>query len=247
MGFSGGGSNILKPHTHDSNILQDGGNLDMTGVTQGNLSAGSVTYSDGNNLQELAIGTPAQILTVNAGATAPEYTSLSGVETYQALDHHIATGTESTYTYTPGTPLNIQTTYSKIIVFFSGVNTASLAMQVKINGLTNYAYSKLLADTSTVSTALHTAQTTFEVIGTELIDGPSAFFAGDLELWSLQSAGSTNRCMIKSNGWTEHEGQQTSKGDPGTGNTTTITSIEVLTSTSTWQQNTEIWIYGVLR
>ena len=56
MGFSGGGSNILKPHTHDSNILQDGGNLNFQGVTQGNLSAGSVTYSDGSNLQELVLG-----------------------------------------------------------------------------------------------------------------------------------------------------------------------------------------------
>ena len=247
MGFSGGGSNILKPHKHNSLVLQDGGNLDFKNDTQADLSAGSVTYSDGSHLQELAIGTPAQILTVNAGATAPEYTSLGGVETYQALDHHIATGNESTYTYTPGTPLNIQTTYSKIIVFFSGVNSASLAMQVKINGLTNYSYSKLLADTSTVSTGLNSAQTTFEVIGTELIDISSAFFAGELTLWSLQSAGSTNRCMIKSDGWTEHEGQQHSYGSPGTGNTTTITSIEVLTSTSTFQTNTEIWIYGVLR
>ena len=247
MGFSGGGSNILKPHTHSAAILQDGGNLDMQGVTQGNLSAGSVTFSDGNSLQELAISSPGNVLVVNGAGTAPEYTSLSGVETYQALDHHIATGTESTYTYTPGTPLNIQTTYSKIIVFFSGVNTASLAMQVKINGLTTYNYSKLLADTSTVSTALHTAESTFEVIGTELIDISSAFFAGELTLWSLQSAGATDRCMIKSVGWTEHEGNQQNFGAPGGGNTTTITSIEVLTSTSTWQTNTEIWIYGVLR
>ena len=43
MGFSGGGSNILKPHTHDSNIVQDGGSLRLDGITQGNLSAGSVT------------------------------------------------------------------------------------------------------------------------------------------------------------------------------------------------------------
>ena len=65
MGFSGGGSNILKPHTHDSNILQDGGNLDFQGVTQGNLSAGSLTYSDGSNLQELVIGSVGNELRVN--------------------------------------------------------------------------------------------------------------------------------------------------------------------------------------
>ena len=47
MAFSGGGSNILKPHTHDSNVLQDGGNLNFQNVTQGNMSAGSITYSNG--------------------------------------------------------------------------------------------------------------------------------------------------------------------------------------------------------
>ena len=179
MGFSGGGSNILKPHTHSAAILQDGGNLDMQGVTQGNLSAGSVTFSDGNSLQELAISSPGNVLVVNGAGTAPEYTSLGGVETYQALDHHIATGNESSYEFVPGTPLIIQTTYSKIIVFFSGVNTTSLAMQVKLNGIASYNYSKLLADTSTVSTALSSAVSAFEVIGTELIDGPSKFWVAN--------------------------------------------------------------------
>ena len=75
MGFSGGGSNILKNHTHDSGILQDGGNLNMQGVTEGNMSAGSITQSDGNNLQELLIGTPTQVPRVNGAGTALEYHS----------------------------------------------------------------------------------------------------------------------------------------------------------------------------
>jgi len=73
MAFSGGGSNILKPHTHDSTVLQDGGNLNFQNVTQGNMSAGSITQSDGAHLQELTLGTPAQTVRVNAGATALEY------------------------------------------------------------------------------------------------------------------------------------------------------------------------------
>lgn len=75
MAFSGGGSNILKPHTHDSTILQDGGNLNFQNVTQSNMSAGSMTQSDGVHLQELAIGTPNQIIRTNAGATAAEWHS----------------------------------------------------------------------------------------------------------------------------------------------------------------------------
>ena len=75
MAFSGGGSNILKPHTHDSTILQDGGNLNFQNITQANMSAGSLTQSDGVHLQELLLGTPAQIPRVNAGATAVEWHS----------------------------------------------------------------------------------------------------------------------------------------------------------------------------
>jgi len=77
MGFSGGGSNITKPHTHDSTILEDGGSLDMTGITQSSMSNGSLTYSNAAHLRELSIGTPTHVLTVSAGnlpvwsATAP--------------------------------------------------------------------------------------------------------------------------------------------------------------------------------
>jgi hypothetical protein len=54
MGFSGGGSNVLLPHTHDGTVSQDGGALDFNNVTQSQSSAGQVFYSDGAHLQQLA-------------------------------------------------------------------------------------------------------------------------------------------------------------------------------------------------
>ena len=72
MGFGGGGSNVTKPHTHDSNIVQDGGSLSAN-VTQFGLTAGSILYSDGSNIQELAVGSASDTLTVNGAATAPEW------------------------------------------------------------------------------------------------------------------------------------------------------------------------------
>ena len=75
MAFSGGGSNILKPHQHNSLTLQDGGNLDFKNVTQGDMSAGSLTQSDGVHLQELLIGNPAEIPRVNGAGTAVEWHS----------------------------------------------------------------------------------------------------------------------------------------------------------------------------
>jgi len=73
MGFSGGGTNVTKAHTHSGAIVQDGGALNFDNVTQASLAAGDITYSDGAALQVLGIGSATDTLTVNAGATAPEW------------------------------------------------------------------------------------------------------------------------------------------------------------------------------
>jgi len=75
MGFSGGGSNVLLPHTHDGRISQDGGPLQFNNVTQSQSSAGQVFYSDGVALQQLAYpGVPAgETLTAAALSTAPSW------------------------------------------------------------------------------------------------------------------------------------------------------------------------------
>jgi len=73
MGFSGGGSSILRNHKHDGTIIQDGGALDMDNVTQADLTAGDIVFSDGIHLQRLAISGANDELRVNAGATAPEW------------------------------------------------------------------------------------------------------------------------------------------------------------------------------
>ena len=73
MGFSGGGSSQTKPHTHNSLTVNDGGSLDLDNVTQGSLTAGDITFSDGVHLQRLAIGGAGDQLVVNGGATAPEW------------------------------------------------------------------------------------------------------------------------------------------------------------------------------
>lgn len=85
MGFSGGGSNILKPHTHNGLTVQDGGALDFDDITQSQSLAGMVFYSDGTHLQQLAYpGSPAgETLTAVAASTAPSWTAGGGA-TYAA-------------------------------------------------------------------------------------------------------------------------------------------------------------------
>jgi hypothetical protein len=92
MGFGGGGSNVTKPHTHDSTIVQDGGSL-APNVTQFGLSAGSILYSDGSNIQELTVASASDELRVNAGASAPEwYTPApAGASTWTQLGHTTTT------------------------------------------------------------------------------------------------------------------------------------------------------------
>ena len=65
MGFSGGGSNVTKPHTHSSSIVQDGGALNMDNVTQASLTAGDMIYSNGTALQRVAIGSDTNVLTIS--------------------------------------------------------------------------------------------------------------------------------------------------------------------------------------
>ena len=86
MGFSGGGSNVLLPHTHDGRVSQDGGPLNFSNITQSQSAAGEVFYSDGTALQQLVLGAASDELRVNAGATAPEwYTPAAGASTWTLL------------------------------------------------------------------------------------------------------------------------------------------------------------------
>jgi len=90
MGFSGGGSNVTKPHTHDSGVVQDGGSL-AANVTQFGLSAGSILYSDGSNIQELGVGSAAEALVVNGAANAPEWASAGATSPWTNLGADVAT------------------------------------------------------------------------------------------------------------------------------------------------------------
>jgi len=77
MGFSGSGSSVTRAHTHDSGVINDGGSLNLNGVTQGGaaMTTGAITFSDGaaGNMQVLTLGNATDSLVVNAGATAPEW------------------------------------------------------------------------------------------------------------------------------------------------------------------------------
>jgi len=98
MGFSGGGSNVLKSHTHDGTIVQDGGSLNMDNVTQGGLQAGDIVYSDGIHLQRLAypVVPAGENLTAGAASTAPSWTASAAGGAWSFLEQ-FTQGASATY------------------------------------------------------------------------------------------------------------------------------------------------------
>lgn len=76
MGFGGGNTGSLPDHDHDPAVSNDGGTLNAN-ATSFNLSSGSILYSDGSNVQELAVGSASDELRVSAG-NVPEWYTPSG-------------------------------------------------------------------------------------------------------------------------------------------------------------------------
>jgi len=130
MGFSGGGSNVLKPHTHDGTVSQDGGALNMDNVTQASLTAGDLVYSDGVHLQRLAIGGSGQSLT--SSGSAPQWSAASGAAwTVHASD----TLTTAAHSITLS-GFTIDSSYAMSIFSFSGSQGSASDWQITINGST---------------------------------------------------------------------------------------------------------------
>jgi len=156
MGFSGGGSNITKAHTHDSTILQDGGSL-AANVTQFGLTAGSILYSDGSNIQELAVGAATEQLAVNGGATAPEWVTAAaaGSGNLELIETKTATGNNTTdFDFTFASPLNFATDTAAMFFVVVGGTDSTAAVRVRVGDTaTGAVYTTNYDLTNTLNTA----------------------------------------------------------------------------------------------
>lgn len=92
MGFSGGGSNVLLPHTHDGTVTQDGGPLNFNNITQSQSASGQIFYSDGVHLQQLSPGAPNDELRVSAGNLPEWHTPAAGGSTWDIIYNSGVTG-----------------------------------------------------------------------------------------------------------------------------------------------------------
>jgi len=248
MGFSGGGSSVTKPHTHDSTILQDGGNLDFKNITQSDMSASSMTYSDGVHLQELAIGSAGETLSVTGGV--PTWAAGAVPTGTVVLDDHTAVGTASTYTFTPASPL-LSSKYSKIEIVFNVALSANLtALQMLVSGNTtyyyyaNFNYQDSTTNSWTDSTRVGTGSTSYELASATFSNTSDGLVGSAEILWGTPGgskpiikafASQTSPIM-----WEEHTGLSLNASSGS------ISSITFQTAT-TWIAGSNFIIYGVLR
>ena len=160
------------------------------------------------------------------------------------LDTHEATGTESTYTFTPTTPIDLADEYEEVFVIAKGKTSASLAIDFKVNGITEYhtTINNNLLGTLTgihLGSALNAelqSATNINVgrgfnlnlhISKELVDGSSSGY----NYYGFSNV--STRALT------------TFAGGTILNTETTISSIQLFTSASTWTAGTTINTYGL--
>lgn len=162
------------------------------------------------------------------------------VQRWTLLDSHTATGTESSYTFTPSTALNLLTDYSAILVFCSFDNNAVLAYQVVLNGIvTAYVANGWRSDGTALTNISTGSSTSFQLLGTSAVLAEPDIQHGMFEIMldEDQNAHITSKFHSNTREETMH-GSRALAAD-------TISSIKVQVSTSTWKSGGIIDTYGV--
>ena len=219
MGFGGGGSGsfVLPNHDH-TNVLADGGEL---------LEA--ISLIDG--------------ITLKAWLDAAILTAVPFTPKYELLDDHLAAGVESSYTFTPTVPLDI-VDYSKFVVEISGDSSAAFDLRTVINGVGGTANNSIGGQFNAMLGLNFANAPYWTVASSALITAASKTFVVTLDI------------MLTDSGTQDIQGLSRATSTTGLSQwlghliftaATTLTSIKVQTSTSTWKAGSRITIYGVRR
>jgi len=250
MGFSGGGSGVLKPHTHDGTVVQDGGSLNFNNITQSSSLAGEVFYSDGTHLQQLAYpGVPAgEVLTSVAASTEPSWTALpppAAAGKMVLLEDQQASGAGATpINWTPGTPLtSADYSYLRFVIKADETLSGLNHFWGEVNGLSaNYGIQGQGQAGGVVTVLNNYLGTTAWNFWDPLSQNVSSwFFTMDLALPT--TAGSDNMNMqFQTNSTT---GVYVGGGGHVTGTGATFTEIEFNFQGAASVRSTEFQAYGI--
>ena len=244
MGFSGGGANILKPHTHDSNVLQDGGSLDFDNITQSSMSASSMTYSDGVHLQELAIGSTGDQMVVQGGV--PTWSPHGDYPVLEVLASY--TGSTSNTTITLPTAANLETVYSEIwIIANLNTNTTSgfgdtiLVPNSLGSGYSNtYGYS---FDGTTFTNILRVA-TSYHLLADASLTAASSGLHTVTKISLVKTAATVNTISMKTDSISDQVISEHFESTMDLGSNL-LSNIQYQASSASWATGSTITIYGV--
>jgi len=212
-------------------------NLDTTGMTNPMTTTGDTIYSSsGSTPARLGIGTAGQVLTVNSGATAPEWaTPASGGMTL--LTTHTLSGSTSTIS-------GISGSYKSLFGVITGVTTNGSGTNLKIdpNGSTLITNTVTLEGVGTTPTTYHYTATWYMCISANLP-------ADSDNCWSFtidNYASTTKHKPVKMSGQFVNASSVLSAMNNGGGIRTNsaITSLDFVTLSGSFNGGT-VLLYGV--
>ena len=240
MGFSGGGTSLLKAHKYTS-AVQDGGKLDMDNVTEAELTQGDVIYSDGNALQRLAIGAATNALVVNGAANAPEWAVAGAAGKLELLTSSVLTGTASEMA-SSFTSINGADLSSLVVMFDTKTSvSADFRLQISTGGsfITGNYYSNLL-DTLGNATASGIYDSWL------ILNAPdSRRQAGDIQIYiadSTQTASTADALMMSNGCDSNAEGQMS--GGSNNASTYSIDGVRIYPVSGSLQVGSRLAVYA---
>ena len=218
--------------------------IDPPTTTKGDISGFDTTFD------RIPIGADTQVLTADstqglglkwANAAA------GGSSTLELLDFHEASGTESSYTFTPSSPL-VMGNYTQVIIYYVLESSAGFALELLTNGDTANYYGNIIQinNAGTVSGSKYSALPQMTVASSTL--NPSGNnVQGEIHI-NVPNRGAFGLDYMQM--WFRAFGDASGIGETGfgqnlNGDTVSITEIKLETSASTWKDDSYIAVYGV--
>ena len=225
----GGSSSLITgtvAHTHSGTAGGSDGGALAANQTSFGFSSGSILYSDGTNIEELAIGNNGQTLTVSAGALP----SWADGGNWEVLDTETLTSgnTEINCSFS-----SVAATDISRVVFVANIRAAaSTDVELALNGFGG-AYNAMNFDgymvySGSTSVINQTAQTYFDVAPQEIATGDY----GDIQMvWNVFS-GRVDDYLHYSGISCGNHGFMVGSGVMEIGNQTSISSIKLISGSN---------------
>jgi hypothetical protein len=225
MGFSGGGSNVLKPHTHDGTVTQDGGSLNMDNVTQAALTSGDVVYSDGVHLQRLAIGSTGDSLQVS-GSNLPAWATASAGS--QGLVHYELLASDDTSITANFTAVDQDDISEIYVVACCIIDNDQVSTDLQVNGImaSNYNFDAMYVENGTVSTYDNSAASNW-FVGKRQLTGDKAMLEAHITAGNTTIASTSRRYITGGGNWFGEMGNVTWSGKISDNPITSINEVKL--------------------